>query len=80
MAGSSVAVAGYELLLSRYEPLPILGDLGDWITFIERIKTETGKKMYQESSEAFLSANILSGCARDRILDHLTEASERVFS
>ncbi len=55
-AGCPVAVIGYDLDLSIYQPLPILVSSEDWRTFLERV---SDSKAHIIDREAFLRRNFV---------------------
>lgn len=73
LADRAVAVAGYEMKLPIYEPLPILTNAENWLSFIE--KATAGAREFQSQLEAFRARHVYEGDAVGRILDRVAANS-----
>jgi glycosyltransferase involved in cell wall biosynthesis len=67
-AGKAVAVAGYDLDLPVYDPLPILRSKEDWRDFLAGLPE---RARHQDRFAAFLQRHVLSGNPVRRILDFI---------
>jgi hypothetical protein len=78
-----VAVVGYGLNLAKYEPLPIINAVEDWITFIQKLRTPEGRLASVERSRTFVEKNILPGNAVERVLNSIAtdiKMSHKVYA
>lgn len=66
-AGKPVAVAGYDLDLPLYEPLPILRSGEDWRRFLR----ESDRAQLAELGRRFVERAIIPGDGAVRLLDHI---------
>ena len=58
LAGRPVAVAGYDLDLPLYEPMPVLRRTEDWMAFLEMRRSDSA-----EAGRLFLRRTVVSGDA-----------------
>lgn len=64
-----VSVIGYDLNLPKYEPLPILYSLTDWLDFIRQIRCPQERSTLSQKTSTFLEKSIVPGNAIERILE-----------
>jgi hypothetical protein len=64
-----VSVIGYDLDLPKYEPLPIIYSLVDWLDFIKQIRHPEGRQNACQKTSTFFKKSILPGNAIERILE-----------
>lgn len=64
-----VSVIGYDLELQKYQPLPIIYSLEDWINFVRQIHLPTARHSICHRTSTFLKKSILPGNATRRILE-----------
>jgi hypothetical protein len=67
-----VAVTGWGLNLSNYQPLFIINSFPDWINFIHSLRSDAGKLANQQQGSAFIKKNILPGNTVDRMIALIT--------
>jgi hypothetical protein len=68
-AGRPVAIAGYELELPSYEPLPQLRSAGDWLAFVDELADPQARARFAARSAEFVARALLPGDASARVLD-----------
>lgn len=66
-----VAVVGYHLPLARYQPLPILHQSQDWVTWVQGLKQEAGQSRAITQGQEFLATYIKPGDAVSRIVEQV---------
>ena len=66
-ANCPVAVIGYDLDLSNYQPLEIIQSQDNWIGFIKQLLSQEGRLKVWEQSKAFLEKNLIAENAIERI-------------
>ncbi|QMS90674.1 hypothetical protein HUN01_24960 [Nostoc edaphicum CCNP1411] len=64
-----VSVISYGLNLEKYEPLPLINELADWINFVETLQTTEGRLAIQQKADVYIKRNLIAGNAVTRILD-----------
>ena len=64
-----VSVIGYDLNLPKYEPLPILHSLTDWLEFIQQIRYPETRINLSQKTSTFLDKSIVPGNAIERIIE-----------
>ena len=64
-----VSVIGYDLNLPKYEPLPILNSLTDWLEFIKQIRCPQESITISQKTSTFLEKSIVPGNAIERIIE-----------
>jgi hypothetical protein len=67
--GRTVSVIGYDLDLPKYEPLPIIYGLKDWLEFIKQLHYPERKQDINQKVDIFLKKSIVPGNAIERILE-----------
>lgn len=53
-----IAIVGYDLELTKYQPLPIFRQSEDWIDWIDKICTTTGYSSLQDIGKSFLQQQV----------------------
>ena len=61
-----VAIAGYQLDLSRYAPLNILRNSADWIGFLQNIQDSNNNSFFKQISLKFVENNLVPGDGLER--------------
>jgi hypothetical protein len=71
-AGCAVSVVGYGLELANYTPIPIINKLEDWTSFVKQLQNLKGRMIIQNQINEFISKQMISGNAVERIIDLIT--------
>jgi glycosyltransferase involved in cell wall biosynthesis len=67
-AGKPVAVAGYDLDLSVYRPLPVLTRSGDWMAFLHDITDDMRRRALIDQACGFVARTVCQGSAAANIV------------
>lgn len=71
--GRPVAVVGYDLVLEKYHPLPILRESYDWADWVNQLTSTEGYHQLQQIEQQFLQKQILPGDATSRIFTYIMQ-------
>jgi hypothetical protein len=74
-----VGVISYGLNLQKYQPLPLINELGDWIRFVEKLQTTEGRLAIQQQAHLYISRNLIAGDAVTRILDLIASDIQKKY-
>lgn len=68
-----VAVVGYDLNLLKYQPLPILRRLEEWLNWVDKLDTPEEYSTLKRLGDEFLARQTVPGNATLRIIEHLAK-------
>ena len=68
-----VAVIGYDLELTNYQPLEVIQSNDDWKSFVKQLLSKEDRLKVWEQSKAFLEKNIVANNTMELILDRIRQ-------
>ncbi|NEQ55179.1 MAG: hypothetical protein F6K11_34505, partial [Leptolyngbya sp. SIO3F4] len=74
-AACPVAVAGYDLSLPNYEPLPILRNVDDWQSIVSKLNVPDARHTLVDNANGFVKRHLASEDACNLIINYIMQNS-----